>query len=285
MKNVFIFALAIPLALLTGCTTLIQQNPNPRNPVRWPARMLAKTDVTADIPAFEFEKEEDGVREGTVTVGAEILNFEYRRSKLRPEEKHEVVFVYRILNDAGGVVSGMAAGMILDAGFDCIIVKQENFLSKAWVRPVLPDGGKEKSYDEYNAALARGVGRIIYHWIPDQPKLTGRYAFVGISMGGIHAVGAASLFPDAVLTVAIMAGGGNSEIFKGSQESLVIFNRNALIKQYADYLSKKYPGREMGSSETLYRDIEKLDFDIIRAARAVDTRKIKMMISVLLKSW
>ncbi len=284
MKNVF-YSL-IFLTFFSGCTTLIQQNPHPRQPIPLPNNITEKVDVRDEAPIWNMLEIDDYSSKCSITdlAGKELLHFDLLKSSVKPDEKHDLIIIYNILNDPKGIVSNLIADMLLGEGFDCIIVRQEPFLNKKWIRPVLPNSDdtaqRRYSYDEYNARLARGVGRVVHHFVPQQKHLTGRYGFVGVSMGGIHAIGAASLFPDAVLTVAIMAGGGNSELFKESKENLVIFNRDALLKQYAERLGAKYPERRINYSDVLYRDIEGLDFDIIRIARSIDTNKIKMMISM-----
>ena len=190
-----------------------------------------------------------------------------------------LVFIYRILNDPDGIISGLISDILLNEGFDCIVLQQENFLSKKFIRPIIsivePYG-----YDEYNARLARGVGRIIHYWLPQQGRLTGDYAFVGISMGGIHAIGAAALFPESRITVAIMAGGGNSDLMRLSQESLVIYNRERLLDQYALYLAKTYPNRRMDVQGYFYGILDDMNFDVLRLAKSIETSKVRLMISL-----
>jgi pimeloyl-ACP methyl ester carboxylesterase len=286
MKLCLKFITPLILFISAGCTTLIQQNPHPRQPVPLPAAVTSKVDVRNDAPIWDVQVIDNYSSKCTITDRneKELLHFDLLKSSVNPDKKHDLIIIYNILNDPRGTVSGLISGILLDEGFDCIIVRQESFLNKKWTRPVLPNPEDQAlgrySYDEYNARLARGVGRIIHHFIPTQKHLTGRYGFVGVSMGGIHAIGAASLFPDAVLTVAIMAGGGNSELFKWSKESLVTHNKERLLTQYAERLGAKYPAKRINYAEVLYRDIEGLDFDIIRIARSIATNKVKMMISM-----
>jgi len=143
-------------------------------------------------------------------------------------------------------------------------------MSEDWTRPVISHHSNTvATYDEYTINLVRNVGRIIKYWLPKQKNLSGQYGFVGISMGGIHATMSAAIFSDSKITVAIMAGGDNVELFKNSTESLVIANREALLKDY----EKNYPARD------LYEDIANLKFRIFDLAKSVDTSKIKLIIA------
>jgi pimeloyl-ACP methyl ester carboxylesterase len=235
--------------LVAGCTTLIPANPNPHTAKSLPERVVAAVDVSGEQPMFSISVDEDLDENETqltvVSENGESLNFKYFRSELNADKKHDVIFLYNILKD-----------------------KKEYFLSRKWTRPVLPDpDNPHLSYDEYNTYLAQSVGRIIKYWIPSRASLSGRYGFVGVSLGGIHAIAAAAIFPDSIMTIAIMAGGDNVDLFKGSQEDLVIENRKELLEKY------KTP-------EELYRQITNLKFRVLEMARCIDTSKIKLMITL-----
>lgn len=277
-KSGFLY-LILTSATLAGCTTFLPQNQNPRDPLPLPANIVAIADIQSETPIFTKLLEEDGIEHWSVVSNNELLRFDYLKTAVQAKTTKELIIIYRILNDAGGTISGLIADICLDAGYDCIVVQQENFLTHEFVRPVLP-GGTHDSYDEYNAKLSRGVGRILHYWLPEHPRLIGRYGFVGISMGGIHAIGAASIFPDAEIAVAIMAGGDNAELFKNSQEGLVIDNREKLLTAYALYYGSKYPNARINYAQVLYRDINKLHFNIIKLAKCIDTRRVRLMISL-----
>lgn len=279
------------LLLVTGCTTLLPANPNPRSPETLPDRVLTAVDVSGETPVFSTSVDqdlEDNETQWTVTSvtseTGDALNFKHIRSEINPDKKHDVVFLYNILKDKHQIVSGLLADALLDKGFDCILVQQEYFLSHEWTRPVLPDwpepNNSRRSYDEYNTYLAQSIGRIINYWLPSQAKLSGRYGFVGVSLGGIHAIAAAAIFPDSVMTVAIMAGGGNVDLLKHSQESLVIDNREALFDKYALTFGAEHPEVRFDWEGALYDDIAKLKFRILEMARCIDTSKIKLMITL-----
>jgi hypothetical protein len=258
--------------LVAGCTTLIPANPNPHTAKSLPERVVAAVDVSGEQPMFSISVDEDLDENETqltvVSENGESLNFKYFRSELNADKKHDVIFLYNILKDKNQTVSHLLADALLEKGFDCIIVQQEYFLSRKWTRPVLPDpDNPHLSYDEYNTYLAQSVGRIIKYWIPSRASLSGRYGFVGVSLGGIHAIAAAAIFPDSIMTIAIMAGGDNVDLFKGSQEDLVIENRKELLEKY------KTP-------EELYRQITNLKFRVLEMARCIDTSKIKLMITL-----
>jgi len=267
----------LPL-LFTGCTTLIPANETPRAPKKLPDKVLDVLLLPAeDNTVFSRELLEDDCSytayQCSVTIAdSKPLPFKYLRSKVNPDNKHPLIFIYNILKDKEERVSHLLAGALTDHGYDCIIVQQEHFLDRKWTRPVLPDpDSPHLSYDEYNAHLARNINRIITLWIPKQKELDGRYGFVGVSLGGIHAVAAAALFPKADLTIAIMAGGDNLHLFKESVENLVIGNRNRLLEQYAKADKK---------ADQLYNDIAGLKFTVLKLARCIKTSKIKLMITL-----
>lgn len=272
---------------MVGCathTTYIEQNPNIRPTIAPTKEMVRLVSTKDEKPIFQLEDQGVGYFKGEVAYGGESLRFDYYRSD-RVGEKH-LVFVYQILNDANGTISNTIKDVIISQGYDCIVIQQENFLNRKWTRPILPDDSGHDSYDAYTAKLVRGVGRIIHYWLPYQETLSGKYGFVGISMGGIHAISAASLFPEASITVAIMAGGGNAELFRESQEKLVVRNRENLFKLYAERLGLN-PAKKIdfeAAEAAVYRDIGSLQFDILRISRCVDTEKIKLMISLYDKS-
>jgi hypothetical protein len=258
--------------LVAGCTTLIPASPNPRMAKALPERVAAAVDISGEKPMFSVSVDEDLDENETqliaISENGESLNFKYFRSELNPNKKHDVIFLYNILKDRNQTISHLLADTLIEKGFDCIIVQQEYFLSRKWTRPILPDpNNPRRSYDEYNAYLAQSVGRIIKYWIPSRADLSGRYGFVGVSLGGIHAIAAAAIFPDSIMTVAIMAGGDNADVFRGSQENLVIRNRKNLLEKYK-------------TLEELYRQIANLKFRVIEMAHCIDTDKIKLMITL-----
>lgn len=269
------FLLVFIFNLCTGCSSVWlpqDKNPRPATPLSNEIISLAKID---EIPKVLMEQTTEKEWSGKIIFNDEELSFKYLRSNLSCS--HDLVFVYKILNDKYHIISGLIADMLLEANFDCIILEQENFLSRKWVRPLLKNqvinGKRLLSYDNYNANLIRGVGRIIKYWMPQQKTLTGKFGFVGVSMGGIHATAAASIFPKSTINVIIMAGGDNEELFEKSQESLVIRNRQALLESYEQSDAIK-------AEKMLSRDLTQMKFQILELAKSVNTTKIKMIITL-----
>ena len=277
----------LPLMALfmSGCATiLIPGNTNPHAAKPLSEKVAQVVDVSDEEPMFSISVDEDLDENETqwivISEQGETLRFKYLRSELNDNKKHDVVFLYNILKDKNHTVSHLLADALLEKGLDCIIIQQEAFLGRKWTRPVMPDpDNPRKSYDEYNTYLAQSVGRIINYWLPGQQQLSGRYGFVGVSLGGIHAIAAAAIFPDSIMTIAIMAGGDNVDLFKKSQEDLVIGNRERLLDFYAD-LASKHPDARIDYEAALYGDIASLKFRVLEMARCIDTNKIKLMITL-----
>jgi len=298
--------LPLLLLFLAGCTSftsLIPAAENPRAPTALSQEVIALVKGPHLIP-FEtntfFTKEhledDSSYNAYRCSVNSTLDNplaFKYLHSKIDPDKKHPIIFIYNILKDKDETVSHFLAGALADNGYDCIIVQQENFLGYGWARPVLQDILSPRlSFDDYNASLARNIYRIITSWIPQQIELDGRYGFIGVSLGGIHAIAAAALFPKAVLTVAIMAGGDNLDLFKESLENLVVNTRERLLKRYALQAAKKHPDdrlrhqwraqdrRRIDYQKKLYDDIASLKFTVLKLAKGIKTNKIKLMITL-----
>jgi len=270
--------------LLAGCSNLIPINPNPRPIQPLDGNYLQEIDVRGESPSFT-QVVEKTPRVSEVNnlryiqylcsiIPEDDLGFDFLYTKcLQSNRNRHLVFLYNILKDKHEVVTGLLSKALVSCGYDCIILRQEPFLSKRWLRPVLPDPSNPRmDYDTYNIYLAKNVGRIIYHWLPQQHQLTGKYAFIGISMGGLHTIGAAAFFPEATLSIAVMAGGGNADLFKDSQENILVRNR----EQLENFYRERYPDDPMYH---LYKDIDNLKFSVLTLARAVKTSKIRLMIT------
>jgi len=283
MKKVI--CLIISSLCFSGCATiLLPENPNPRKPEKLPEALVSAVALGSKDALFTKSIDEDLDKNEeqwlVTTIDGLDLDFKYLKSTRNQNKKHGLILIYNILNDSRHIVSGFLADALLEKGFDCIIVQHEEFLSKEWTRPVIPEAGNPRqSYDEYNGHLAKSVKRIIRSWIPKQKRLSGRYGFVGTSLGGIHAVAAAAIFPDAILTITIMAGGGNLDLFKHSQENLVLINKDELLSKYAIKAAERYSDARIAYPWGLFHDISELKFKIIEMAKCVDTKKIKMIIT------
>lgn len=249
----------------------MEQNPQPRAAKKLDSSIANIVSVNASTKISTLRVEDNEI---DFQISSDIdpdLKFTYFRSTI-DDKKHPLILIYNILEDDKAVVSGIIADAMLGAGYDCIIVKQDALLNRKWARPIVPTWGAKPSFDEYNASLARNVRRIIKQWIPTQQQLDGRFGFVGASLGGIHAIGSAALFPDATLSISMMAGGDNIALFEGSQEKLVLGTKQKLLAQY------------QGREEQLYQDLRTLTFDVIKFSQYVDTSKVKMIITLNDKS-
>ena len=281
--------------LFAGCTTHIAGNLNPRSPEKLPQEITTAVDITNENSIVTFVNNNQ-VEDDTLAVylvgdqdNTPLLKFRYLKSTVEITGKRDLIVIYNILKDKHQIVAGLMADALMNKGFDCIIVNQEFFLEKPsrWVRPIVSDSkspfrfdSDKLGYDDYNIHLARGVKHIIERWVPLNKRLSGRYGFVGVSMGGMHAIGAAALFPDSVMTVAIMAGGDNVELFKTSEEKLLVDNREALFDLYAAKLTKLHPDVRVDWEQRVYDDIGKLKFQILELAKTVQTGRVKLMITL-----
>lgn len=256
------------LLFFTGCSvTHVEQNPNPREAKILDESIANIVSINASTQISTLRVEDNEV---DYLISSDIdpnLKFTYFRSTI-DNDKHPLIIIYNILKDDRAIISGLIADVLLEAGYDCIIVKQEAIVNSKWARPIIPTPGDRASFDEYNASLARNVKRIVRQWMPYQRQLNGKFGFMGASLGGIHTIGAAALFPDATLSVAIMAGGDNEALFRGSQERLVLSTKEKLIKAYE------------GKEEQLYEDLRSLTFDVIKFSQYVDTSKVRMIITL-----
>jgi len=292
-------AMLLLLSSCLGCSVHIPQTKNPRTPIALSDIISTLTTVTTFdhvVRRSKFTKDLLEDHDDYILYACKVLSdsthnflrgpkrtyfpddalsFKYFKSNIKPNIKHPVIILYNILKDKNETVTHTLADILLEQGYDCIIIQQEWFLSGRWLRPVTPYSdcnNPRLSYDEYNAQLARNVSRIVKNWIPEQRSLDGRFGFVGVSFGGLYAVGAAAIFPNATLTVTIMAGGDNLELFNLSEEDLVISNRERLLKLYKEKYGKK-------AKDKLQKDISNLKFNSLSLAKSVRTSKIKMMIT------
>jgi hypothetical protein len=262
----FIFSLL--LLTLTGCSSLYTANPSPR-----PAKELSP-EVSSSLacPAsYSFTKLETQHEEETWRVESDNFSMQYQYLRSYGSSKKDLVIIFNILKDKHQTVSGWLATNLTAMNYDCLIIQQEDFLSRKELRPILPDGGDRLDWDAYFSKNLQHLSLIINHWIPQQEHLSGKYSFVGVSMGGILAVGAAACFPEAKVTIAIMAGGDGSQVIMESQEPLVKREREALIRHYSTRRKTK---------AAIITDISNLNFNILKMARCVETNSIKQIISL-----
>jgi len=265
----FIFGLL--LLTLTGCGSLCAANPSPR-----PAEELS-TEVRSSLacPAsYSFTKLETQHEKETWAVESDNFSMHYQYIRSLGSRPKDLVIIFNILKDKHQTVSGWLASNLTAMNYDCLIIQQEDFLSRKKLRPILPDGGDRLDWDAYFSKNLQHLSLIINHWIPQQEHLSGNYSFVGVSMGGILAVGAAACFPEAKITIAVMAGGDGSQVIMESQERLVKQEREALIRHYSRNSTR---GKARAA---IVADIASLDFNISRMAHCVDTNSIKQIISL-----
>jgi len=272
MKNYLLLC----LCLVSGCTSLLPQNPNlARTPIPLKDAIIQQAqppDATLNFPTrlINEEKFHKEYECQVVANGKSTLAFNYIQST-RPGKK-PLIIIFNILKDPDMTVSHLLSDYITYFNYDCLIIRQKFFMSEDYVRPVIDNGSNILSYDEYNIALAQNVIRIIKHWMPQQKQLTGEIGFVGVSMGGFHAIGAAALYPEAKITIAMMCGADNADVIKASEENIVKYNREQLLISYR----KKHGA--MGE-DLLYRDINSRKYNIVDMARSIETSKIRLVIT------
>ena len=268
--------LLLSLCLVSGCTTLLPQN---LDLARKPIPLTATTIERAQPPdaALNFSTKLINVEKlrkeyecQVVVNGKPTLTFNYIRP-IKPG-KRPLIIVFSVIKDPSMGVSHTLSDYITYYDYDCLIIRQKFFMDENYVRPVVDNGSDLLSYDEYNIALAQNVIRIIKHWIPQQKQLSGEIGFVGVSMGGFHAIGAAALYPKAKITIAMMCGADNVDVIKASEESIVKYNREQLLLHYR----KKHGAK---GEDLLYRDINSRIYNISDMARSLETSKIRLVIT------
>jgi hypothetical protein len=202
------------------------------------------------------------------------LRFQYWQSEGSNDK--DLVIIFNILKDKHQTVSGWLASNLTQIHYDCLIIQQEDFLSRKKLRPILPDPNEELlDWNAYFAKNLQHIALVINEWIPQQDRLSGDYSFVGVSMGGILAVGAAACFPEAQVSIAVMAGGDIHQIIMESEENLVRREREMLIEKY-----KRMGLTSSGAVQAIEEDISKLDFSILGIARCIETHNFKQIISL-----
>jgi len=259
------------LLLLTGCSTLHAANPTPRPVVELSPEIKA---MLAPPASYSFTKLETKNNQELWQVESDSFKLRYRYYRSEGSTNKDLVIIFNILKDKHQAVSDWLACNLTQVRYDCLIVQQEDFLSRKKLRPILPDPNEELlDWGAYFAKNFQHLALIIKEWIPQQERLSGNYSFVGISMGGVLAVGAAACFPEAKTSIAVMAGGDIYQILMESEEKLVRREREMLIERY----------KKLGILEPIQAiaaDIEKLDFGILEISRCIETHKIKQIISL-----
>lgn len=265
--------LLLLLCCLAGCGAV------PQNAVaREPEKLSPAIQATLDPPShfsFEMVKEEKNLQRWIVVGPDFSLKFRYLKS-FRSGPRN-LVIIFNILKDKHQNVSGWIASNLTTVGYDCLIVEQEDFLSRRKLRSVLFDPELELAdWNTYFSQNLKYVGLIVNHWIPAQPELSGDYSFVGISMGGILSMASAACFPEAQISISVMAGGDNYQVLSESREELVLLNYQKLRSYYQSHfeLSQEEADTQLKS------DIESLDFSILSMAKCVSTPKIKQIITL-----
>jgi len=272
MKNLLI----LTLCLLSGCTALLPQNLDlGRAPIPLRDAVVQQAqppDATLNFPTKLIDKEKFHKEyECQVIVnGKSTLAFNYIQSTRLGEKP--LIIIFNILKDPSMIVSHLLTNYIAYYNYDCLIIRQKFFMYENDVRPVVDNESNLPGYDEYNITLAQNVIRIIKYWVPQQKQLNGEIGFVGVSMGGFHAIGAAALYPKTRITVAMMCGADNADVIKASEENIVKYNREQLLIGYR----KKHGA--MGE-DLLYRDINSRMYNISDMARSLKTSKIRLIIT------
>jgi len=264
------------LCLLSGCTTLLPHDPAlNRAPIPLTEELVRRSQPPQDSVEFSMlEKAEWKLYKeyecSVITSSGISLRYNYIQTKT--PGKKPLIVIFNILKDPTMIVSHLLSNYLVTHNYDCVIIRQDFFMDKSFVRPVVTSRGNLLAYDDYNTHLSQNVLRILRQWMPKQPNLSGEVGFVGVSMGGFHAIGAAALYPEAKITVAMMSGASNVDVFKTSEESIVIHNRTNLL---AEYIKNYGPSGE----DRLYREIDTVVYNIENLARAIETSRVRLVIT------
>lgn len=261
------------LLLLSGCSSLHAANPSPRPPETLSPKIRA---MLAPPAFYSFTKlEEVGNRESW-QVESDTFKLRFQHYRSEGSSNKDLVIIFNILKDKHQAVSGWLAHNLTQVRYDCLIIQQEDFLSRKKLRPILPDANEELlDWNSYFAKNLQHLALIVNEWIPQQERLSGDYSFVGISMGGILTVGAAACFPEAKINIAVMAGGDLHQVIMESRENLVKREREMLLEYY-----RRKGLSTLDATQSIANDIDKLDFGILEIARCVETNKIRQIISL-----
>jgi len=261
------------LIFLSGCSALRAANPSPRpaEPLSSEIRAMLAPPASYSFTRLETTRERELWQ---IESDSFKLRFQYYRSE--GSSNKDLVIIFNILKDKHQTVSGWLANNLTQVRYDCLIIQQEDFLSRKKLRPILPGSDEELSdWNTYFAKNLQHIALIVNEWIPQQERLSGDYSFVGISMGGILAVGAAACFPETKLSIAVMAGGDIYQILMESRENLVVREREMLLASY----QKEGLSLEE-ATQAISTDINSLDFSILEIASCVETHKIRQIISL-----
>lgn len=260
-------------AFMIGCSTFHPAPISPRLPEPLPANISRHLNTPEQ---FKFNQLRDDVIQNWEVVSDNYkMSFDYYpHTGQRPKD---LIVIFNILKDKHQTISSWIANNLLSAGYSCVIIRQEDFLSRKKLRYILPEEGAELSdWNMYFAQNLSHLGLILRHWLPSRPELSGRYSFVGVSMGGILAVGAAACFPNTQITICIMAGGDNYQLLSESEENLVASTYERLL----DFYQTRYSTSRLEAAKKIQQDLESLDFIILNLARCVDTSKVRQIISL-----
>ena len=261
------------LLFVSGCSGFHLANPNFR-----PAETLPTEIQEMLLPpsSYIFTKVEAARDRELWKVESDSFSLKFQYYRSEGNSNKDLVIIFNILKDKHQTVSGWVASNLTQVRYDCLIIQQEDFLSRKKLRPILPGSGEELlDWNTYFAKNLQHIALIINEWVPSQERLSGDYSFVGVSMGGILAVGAAACFPEAKLSIAVMAGGDIYQILMTSKENLVVREREMLMAHYqrADLSSEE-------AMQAISNDISSLDFSILGIAACVETHKIRQIISL-----
>jgi len=287
------------LLTVTGCTNFIPQNPEYyREAQPLNSKLEELTDISHENrPTFTSQVLDDTDTytrtEVTMMDGKNrLIRFYYFDSKL-DNANHPLVILFNILKDKSMTVSGLLAESIVETNpVNCIILKpNQGFLRKRFTRPIVrnlqvADDFKYKDfdntifdYDDYNAFNIKNIKKIINYWIPEQAGLDQRFCFTGVSLGGIQAVCAAAFFTESKMSIGIMAGGDYDDLFKDSEEDIVIGNKERLMKQYINKYKASKNAKTLAALDFKH-DIQTRQFSVFKVTPAIPTKKVRLMMSM-----
>lgn len=256
--------------VISGCATYLPMNQNTKRkkealPVNLQNKMqVSKYDSlerTLKDSCDDYDEFKNSLFYGTNVVA----EFESIESKVC-NKKSTWVIMYPILGGEDLLLVGhIARNIFAQQGINSAILIRKGLLlpEEGPYRPLKSDGSNIKSFEEYNYDATRDTLRIL-----DYLKTQGMQEFglLGFSLGGMQAAGTAAFVPDSKINIFVMSGADVGEIIMNSQEYPVM--------QYKKHLIDKY-----GSVQDARIALSKLETDLLKTAKYVDTSVCRMVIT------
>src|SRR3989344_660227 len=268
----------LPVSLLSvsltvsGCAAYLPMNQNNARKGEPIPEILKNKMIVSKHDSFErvFKGSNNDFDEYKMSLtldNAVIAEFESIESKIG-RNKNNWVIMYPILGGEDLLLVGyIARNVFAPEGINSAILIRKGLLfpEDGAYRPLKQIGANSriKSFEEYNYDSARDTLRII-----DYLKTAGMQEFglLGFSLGGMQAAGAAPFVPESKINIFVMSGADIGEIIMNSDEWPV--------QQYKKYLIETY-----GDSQEARIALSKVDTDLLKTARYVDTKTCRMIIT------